>query len=1141
MPVEFIADAETDVEPTGGVEFVPDIGGSSLPEVSALGTLAREAGASVIPGLASAAVGKLGFFAGGGPASPVTGTIGALGGGLVGGLAAAEAQEKVLETVAPEFQQELVTLRQAGQEQHPYAAAVGRFLGALGGFRFQPVARSLPTAAVQAGAAGAATTGAALIQGRAPTPEEIAEGVVQGLLLGESRVPALRIPATATPTRPTPEVTSAVPEQPAAEVLRNVPEQPVQGEGQVPAPEGAGRVPPGDVQPQEAQTGEVSLTPEVLPPVPKDIIVQTPDGPRRATVSAKFEDLDPSKGAIITFIKLHNDETGSYEIFPVPPHKPFGSLDEAAAAGFELVRNKFPEIKALEAGKEPAPTTPAPEPVAVPPETVSGESKPSAAEPSAAEPSAKPETTTKEAVAPQSGESPRVEPARPGPTALKNAMIEQDRKAMGLPPFEEVARQDYREAWDNAMARINQDPLVQDKIIAELKARPRALRNSEESALLHHRMIELKNAYSKASAELAQAVQEGRTEDAATLQAYADVFGDQALELSDITKAAGREWGRTGLARQQLVNDDFSYLGLQIQKRTANGGRELTAKEKTDLQKLASDYEQKMQELQRQLMEATAAKTVAQATVGKKYPPKVLEILDRFADRMDKNAAEASARLKEKLARTSAGIDPTILSDVAIIGAAKITRGVSDFAAWSNDMVRDLGEWIKPELQAAWNASNKLLDEEIKAVPGVARASQAAKAKAERKINATRGELRQLESKFNTELQQDKAKRASIGRKAYVETGRALSSFRTLKTTADLSAVLRQGGWIAAAHPIRASKSIGPMLSAMVSEKNAHALQAQIENRPNARNGSYARGKLYLAPLEGAVGREEAYLPSWIEELPIPGVKQTIAGSQRAYVSFLNKLRADSFDDMAASLRGNGQGLTQQQLEAIGNYINVATGRGNLGDKAAAAEALASVFFSPRLVTSRFQLLAGQPFYHAKGARGLIAQEYARSLMGIGTMIGLGVLAGATVTGDPRSSDFGKMVFGDTRVDPLMGLSQNTVLMARLSTGQKKALSGALQDLRNPRYGGPTIPDVLANFLRSKLAPVPGVAVNIAAGKNIVGEPTTPTTVARDLLVPLSFSDIAEVMRAHDVPEATILSLLSILGMGVQHYEKPAR
>ena len=118
----------------------------------------------------------------------------------------------------------------------------------------------------------------------------------------------------------------------------------------------------------------------------------------------------------------------------------------------------------------------------------------------------------------------------------------------------------------------------------------------------------------------------------------------------------------------------------------------------------------------------------------------------------------------------------------------------------------------------------------------------------------------------------------------------------------------------------------------------------------------------------------------------LPGVKH----SNRAYITFLNKLRADSFDAMYETMSPE-QRKNPKNLEAIANYINVATGRGNLGKASSAAEILATVLFSPRLLASRFQLLFGTPMMRGdKETRKMIAKEYVRFLTGLAVVLGLG-------------------------------------------------------------------------------------------------------------------------------------------------------
>lgn len=349
-----------------------------------------------------------------------------------------------------------------------------------------------------------------------------------------------------------------------------------------------------------------------------------------------------------------------------------------------------------------------------------------------------------------------------------------------------------------------------------------------------------------------------------------------------------------------------------------------------------------------------------------------------------------------------------------------------------------------------------------------------------------------------------------------------LSTIRTLKTSYDVSAVLRQGGFIVLGNPLRAVKSLGPMFKAMGSEAYTYRFNKELQERPNA--PLYKRSGLYLAEQGGSLSKaEEAYAGGIADRLP--GVK----ASERAYVTFLNKLRADTFDAMAYGLARDGS-PTMEEAKSISNFINVATGRGSFGSMDSAMTALAPLFFSPRYVASRFQMLALEPLYHGSAeTRKMIAKEYAKTLIGVGAVYALGAAAGGAMEKDPRSADFGKIRFGSTRVDPLMGLAQTTTLLARVGTGKTKTATGELAS------GGGA--EAVGRFLRTKLAPVPGIALDIASGQNAVGDKVTPASIAQNTLVPLSMSDIKTAIEEHGVTGGVALSLLSLFGAGLQNYE----
>lgn len=369
---------------------------------------------------------------------------------------------------------------------------------------------------------------------------------------------------------------------------------------------------------------------------------------------------------------------------------------------------------------------------------------------------------------------------------------------------------------------------------------------------------------------------------------------------------------------------------------------------------------------------------------------------------------------------------------------------------------------------------------------------------------------------------------------------------RAIKTAFDVSAVMRQGGFIALGNPVRAAKALPDMFRAMKSEENSYRINKAIFERENAT--LYHRDGLFLSePGTGGLSKQEEVFVSKLAGA-IPGVK----ASERAYATFLNKIRADTYDALAASLAKDGM-VTEEEGRAIANFINVATGRGKLpGSLEKAADAMNTIFFAPRYVTSRFQLLTGQPFTGgfknaAESAFGkaslpgsvrtrkLIAQEYAKFVAGIGVVLGLGMLAGGDVEIDPRSADFGKIRFGETRLDPMAGLSQALVFVVRSVLGETKTASGEIQPLRGEGARS-TVADNAFRFVRSKLAPVPGAVFNTFAGEDVVGTPTNAAREAVGLFDPIGRRDIMDALREQGIEKGSLLSAVSLFGAGMNTY-----
>lgn len=430
-------------------------------------------------------------------------------------------------------------------------------------------------------------------------------------------------------------------------------------------------------------------------------------------------------------------------------------------------------------------------------------------------------------------------------------------------------------------------------------------------------------------------------------------------------------------------------------------------------------------------------------------------------------------------------------------------------------------------------------------------------------------ELEKVKEEFlRLQYEAEMAKRTPV-QKVLGGTRDAINLARAYMTSVDLSGLLRQGGFISFGRPLRALRSVPASLKAFVSEKAEFEANEEIKNRPNA--PLYSKFGLELTGIgSGPLSKvEEAYATRWLNKVPWIIGGGIVRGSGRSYTIMLNRIRADSFDAMVAALSKDGSNPTKEEGEAIANYINVATGRGKVGTSNNAGEVLNTVFFAPRLVASRFQLLAGQPLYGGTArTRKMIAQEYARFLIGVGIATTLAAMMKdeddetPTIVFDPRSADFGKVRFGNTYLDPLAGLAQVTVFLSRIATGETVAPSGlkplratyTLTDLRRALgedltphklskdgklpYGASTSGNVIWRFLRSKLAPVPGAVVNTLESQNMIGEPVTPGETAISLVTPMSVGNIADVMEEQGITRGTAITLLGLLGMGVQ-YRKP--
>lgn len=395
----------------------------------------------------------------------------------------------------------------------------------------------------------------------------------------------------------------------------------------------------------------------------------------------------------------------------------------------------------------------------------------------------------------------------------------------------------------------------------------------------------------------------------------------------------------------------------------------------------------------------------------------------------------------------------------------------------------------------------------------------------------TAGEIKTLNRVFGKEFTDAVLSKRSNMQKLLSGTAEVLNLPRALMSTLDFSAPLRQG--IVFSGKKQWWGAFATMFKQFGSQKAWEAVQQDIRNKPTY--DMMVQNKLALtsmdAPLEG---REEAFMSNLAERIPLIG--RAVKASDRAYTGFLNKLRADVFDDLVKKAEKTGAIDDPTFLPSLASFINTATGRGGLGPLERAATTLNSVFFSPRLMASRVNMM--NPIYYTK-LNPQVRKEAIKSMLTFGatagTVLGLAKLSGAEVGTDPRSADFGKIKAGNTRYDIFGGFQQYIKLGAQLSTGSIISSTTGKEIRVGEGYKPMTRKDILERFFESKTAPVASLILDTLRGETSIGEKLDPKSMIAQRFIPMVTQDFYDAYQEWGL-EGIGRATPALFGVGSQTY-----
>lgn len=749
------------------------------------------------------------------------------------------------------------------------------------------------------------------------------------------------------------------------------------------------------------------------------------------------------------------------------------------------------------------------------------------------------------------------------PVGIRNASMERTAAELGVEPGKRGPKLTDQAAHDEAMRLVKADAETPRRLISELEASDRPP-NKVEYAVLNIERRRIENERVKARDEYRNAKPEEREAKAKRVDEVTAEFN----RVKDVFARLGTRSGQGLQARAAMLADDYSLAQMEFELQRAKGDKPLTEADRAEVEQL---YERVTKA--REAVEALVAD--AEVKIAQSEAVRAFERTKRQAARgasrqgrgsietwIERKANEARERMKARARTTFAGTDPQLLLDAAYIGADYIAKGVHKFSDWVTAMRADVPELTDADMREVYAQAVKVHEEGKQAVlqaeyderaarnPALKAAITRAKnqaahlfekaqygdfSKKERKplpetpeLVEARTELRRAQKEFESAKRRAEREAMTKTQKAIDATKQVVGATTDVLTSIDVSAVLRQGVVFSLGHPLETVKNSALMFRAFASEGAAERIQTIIENDP-------LYPKLEKAGLEftgygDTLSPQEENIRSRISK-HIPFV----ASSQRAFVTYMNAQRMVRAKAMVEALPDT----TPAEIKSIAEFVNDATGRGKLSNKRldAGLELARLALFSPRLYLSRLNLLSMRPIRRAASARQRkqAAVELGRFAAGLAAASGLAWMLGAEIeVEDPKKADFGKFRFpsktdvGDTRIDMTGGLSQYITLAARMGSGEITDTSGKTK-AQNPV-------DTFTRFLRNKLNPPVGAAVDLIVGKNAVGEPTGLQEAAARMVIPLSVRDIVETMKAQGIPEGTAISILGLFGAGVQTY-----
>jgi len=292
----------------------------------------------------------------------------------------------------------------------------------------------------------------------------------------------------------------------------------------------------------------------------------------------------------------------------------------------------------------------------------------------------------------------------------------------------------------------------------------------------------------------------------------------------------------------------------------------------------------------------------------------------------------------------------------------------------------------------------------------------------------------------------------------------------------------------------------------VVGKKKAEdALMATIFSDPLYLNGEYEKAEI--------IDRiEEEHPTSLPHRIPVAGT--LIKASDVAFTNSGLRVRTELYKKFRDVNIAAGVEMTTEQIKGLGVVINSIAARGKLPHQLN-NEVLRLVTWAPKMLKADIDIMTAHSFSKIpKQSRKISRNNLARMVVSIILINAVATLFDDDITEfDPRSSDFLRLKFDDTRSNYLRSKARLISLMAQALTGQyKSATTGEIKEFE-PGFGKRTYFDQVMSFFINKTPPATRAFIDITSERDFGGDKPTFSSILVQLGIPITYVNILEVQK----------------------------